>query len=201
MKDLKHLLEKWSVKMLYHHHFTRFGRINKKRKKLIFDFACYGIFQAFFHPKERLAFSILCRWCGYSAWEIRPNFWCKPYVARIEHTWGEIQDIIRAYHTIPCPPLFKRVLPTDIDTEAPFLGSKSQHAEFQLCAMELVRSLVAHKKTFQDFFKLSDIGGMDITVEHLRPLIERECVTCHLDNTLFMVTPKFIEIISEFKKK
>lgn len=103
MKNLKQKIHKLCVATLYNHGFNQFhGRINKKRKVIIFDMFGAGLFKAFPNPKTNLALSILINWYGYKC--IEHNLLI-PFVKhppkRLQHTWGEVQDIIRAYNTIP----------------------------------------------------------------------------------------------------
>lgn len=88
--------------------------------------------------------------------------------------------------------------PEDIDYEKPFIGSGLQNLEAEQCARALISRLVLCNKTFRDTFTLKDMGN--ITSEQLYPLIERNCVIRN-PSGVFEVTPKFLKIVSEFKKK
>ena len=87
-------LDIWAVNCLYLNNFTRFARINKKTKKIIFNWQGRILFSIWPSPKERLAVAILTKWYRYTCWEEQLCFF-KPQKPQIDHTWGEIQDIIR----------------------------------------------------------------------------------------------------------
>jgi len=94
------------------------------------------------------------------------------------------------------------VEPSDIDTYKPFIGSKLQNIELESCARALVSHLVSAKKSFYETFTLADMGN--ITYLHLKPLVDVDCVeiTNRTDGNpdKFIVTDKFIDIVSAFKK-
>lgn len=101
--SLKQKIHKLCVATLYNHGFNQHGgRINKKRRVIIFDSFCAGLFKSFANPKEKLALSVLINWYGYKCYEYNVLILFVPTPPKkIEHTWGEVQDIIRAYNTIP----------------------------------------------------------------------------------------------------
>ena len=90
----------------------------------------------------------------------------------------------------------------DINTVAPFIGSKLQNLELEQCARALVSHLASANKSFYDIFTLADMGN--ITYEQLKPLVDVECVNIIVKTdgipSRFMVTRKFIDIVSAFKK-
>ncbi len=105
MKKLKTYIEKWAVATLYNQSFNQYnGRINKKTKKIFFDMFGASLFKNFGNQKQHLAISILVNWYGYKCYEENILIpFVKHAPKRIDHTWGEVQDIIRAYNTIPIP--------------------------------------------------------------------------------------------------
>ncbi len=100
MNRIKKHIEKRAVACLYNHEFINRGRINKKKKKIVFEPMFSIFFRQFANKKERLAIEILSR-LGYTVWETNLVTWCqaKAYADayKIPHTWGEVQDIIRSY--------------------------------------------------------------------------------------------------------
>lgn len=101
--NLKQKIHKLAVATLYKQGFNQHhGRINKKRRVIIFDTFGDGLFKAFAGQKERWAIIILINWYGYKCYE---HNILVPFVKhppkRLNHTWGEVQDIIRSYNTIP----------------------------------------------------------------------------------------------------
>lgn len=91
---MKKIIEKWAVSAMYDLEFQRFGRISKKTRKIIFNWQGRILFSIWPSPKERLAVTILTKWYGYTCWEEQLCFF-KPQKPQINHTWGEVQDIIR----------------------------------------------------------------------------------------------------------
>ena len=104
---IKQKLEKWAVATLYNQGFNQHhGRINKKRRIIIFDTFCGGLFKSFGSPKEHLAISVLINWYGYKCNEYNVLIpFAKTPPKRLKHTWGEVQDIIRSYSEIPMLPI------------------------------------------------------------------------------------------------
>lgn len=88
-------LEKWAINKLYLLDFHKFGRISRHRRMIIFDFCGSTIWWMFPTFKKWLPMFILERICGWDLYEVKLNLWCYPIKRRLEHTWGEIQDIIR----------------------------------------------------------------------------------------------------------
>lgn len=92
--------------------------------------------------------------------------------------------------------------PTDIDTYKPFLGSKLQNLELEACARALVSHLATAKKSFYETFTLADMGN--ISYLQLKPLVDEDCVEItnrtNGNPDKFIVTAKFIDIVSVFKK-
>jgi len=94
IQPILHRFELYLVNYLYKQSFHRFGRINKIKRKIIFGWFEWSLFQSFHSPKEWLVFSILIRCYGYKAYEEQLCPF-RPLKQKISHTWGEIQDIIR----------------------------------------------------------------------------------------------------------
>ena len=113
---MKKIIEKWAVNLLYINNFTRFGRINKKRRRIIFTWQGRILFSIFPSRKEMLAVQILEKWYGYTFWEHKPT-WCSITKPQIDHTWGEVQDIIRSYNTIPSPKALSRLVSNQYSSE------------------------------------------------------------------------------------
>ena len=90
-----HGLEKWAINKLYLLDFHKFGRISRHRRMIIFDFCGSKIWFMFPNFKKWLLMFVLNKICGWGLYEASVDFWCRPYKHRLEHTWGEIQDIIR----------------------------------------------------------------------------------------------------------
>lgn len=105
-------IEKWCVKTLYYLEFQRFGRIQKKKKRIIFNWDGIPLFRMFTN-KKNYVLGILISLCGYEVYEEKLNLW-KPYKRKINHTWGEWQDIIRSYNKRAIPPLVR----SDWDSQA-----------------------------------------------------------------------------------
>ena len=96
---MRKIIENYCVNQLYLLGFNNFGRLNKKRKRIIFNWNGAPIFRMFTQKKNYVIW-VLITFCGYTVYEEQLNF-LKPYKQKIKHSWGEIQDIIRAYNTIP----------------------------------------------------------------------------------------------------
>lgn len=87
-------IELWSIKTLYDLSYNKISRINRKHKKIIFNWQGALLFKHFSLGKERLSYTLLTNICGYGTYEERLCLWFPN--PRPTHTWGEIQDIIRA---------------------------------------------------------------------------------------------------------
>lgn len=94
IQPILHRIELSIVNYLYKQSFHRFGRINKIKRKIIFGWFEWSMFQSFHSPKEWLVFCILIRFYKYKAYEEQLCLF-RPLKPKISHTWGEIQDIIR----------------------------------------------------------------------------------------------------------
>ncbi len=104
-------IELWAIKTLYDLSYLTISRINRKNKKIIFNCFGAGLFKYFHDPKERLAFTLLRQLCGYEVYQETLCFNI-PINNRPNHTWGEIQDIIRAGHQAKWGPLPEVQLPS-----------------------------------------------------------------------------------------
>lgn len=107
-------IELWSIKTLYDLSHLTISRINRKNKKIIFNWTGAVMFRQFSDSKERLAITLLRRFLGYKIYEEQLCFWI-PIKRRPDHTWGEIQDIIRAGHQAKWGPIPKVQLPSSAD--------------------------------------------------------------------------------------
>lgn len=116
--SIKTYIEKRAVACLYNRGFNQSGRINKKNKKICFEPMFSVIFKHFADPSQKLAITVLIKWYGYGIYEQNLITWCsvKAYKPQMKHTWGEIQDIIRSYNTIPGPK------PMPFKTREPLIG-------------------------------------------------------------------------------
>lgn len=99
-------IEKWAVRKLYLADFAKHARINKKKKSIIFGEFDWILFKHFHSFKEWLYFGILTQFYGYKVYEKRLCLFV-PQKKEITQTWGEIQDIIRAYHYVKNPHLYQ----------------------------------------------------------------------------------------------
>jgi len=95
-------IEKRCVNYLYTNNFMLFGRINKKAKKIIFNWDGIPIFNMF-TGKKNFVLWFLIRFYGYQVYEQRLCLFL-PYKAKITHTKGEVLDIIWSYKKIRIRP-------------------------------------------------------------------------------------------------
>ena len=100
-------MKKYLINQLYLLGFNNFGRINKKRKRIIFNWDGIPLFRMFTNKKNYVLW-VLVFICKYDIYEQKLNL-SIPYKPKIKHTFGEIQDTIRAYNTIPSVKLSRLV--------------------------------------------------------------------------------------------
>lgn len=90
------------------------------------------------------------------------------------------------------------IKPEEINYEFPMIGSGLKNLEAEQCMRALCSNLVRVNKSFEDYFTLEDMGN--ISISHLNPLMQRECLEISPDGNSFKVTEKFLQIVSKFKK-
>lgn len=103
---MKRLIENWCRKVLYLQCFGLLQGFSRHKKRIIFCFMGSGLFKSFhINTKEHIAIIILTKYYGYKTYEQQLYFFGPKPPEKINHTWGEIQDIIRAYNTIRVKPV------------------------------------------------------------------------------------------------